>query len=59
MDKKSIAVLAVSLLTSLGGVVLAAPSWESLTTPAAVGGFLLAVAGALTAAFGVKSGVVR
>jgi hypothetical protein len=56
MDRKSIAVLAVSLLTSIGGVVLAAPTWASLQTPAAVGGFLLAIAGSLAAAFGVKAG---
>ena len=56
MDRKSAAVLAVSLLSALGGIVVAAPTWSSLTTPAALGGFLLAVGGALAAAFGVKTG---
>ena len=54
MDRKSKVVLVVALLMSAGGIVMAAPTWVSLATPAAVGGLLIAVAGALAAAFGVK-----
>jgi uncharacterized membrane protein HdeD (DUF308 family) len=55
MDKKSQAVLVVGILAAAGGIIIAAPTWASLVTPAAVGGFLVALAGVLGTAFGVKS----
>ena len=54
MDNRSKLILVVALLMSVGGIVMAAPTWASLATPAAFGGALVAVAGALSAAFGVK-----
>lgn len=47
-------VLILTVLGALGGIIVAAPSWESLLTPNAVGGFLLAIASTVGAAYGVK-----
>lgn len=54
LSRRDIVMLMVSLFTSVGGIVYAAPTWHSLATPLAFGGFLMAIAGALTAAFGVE-----
>jgi hypothetical protein len=56
MTNKSKIVLFVTILGAVGGIVIAAPTWASLATPAAVGGFLVTAASALGAAFGVKAG---
>lgn len=53
MDTKSKTVLFIGILMGIGGIVVAAPTWVSLTTPAAVGGAMLAIGGTFAAAYGV------
>lgn len=53
-DKIKVVVL---VFVSIGAIVVAAPTWASLATPAAVGGALVAVGSVLGAVFGVNTKV--
>jgi hypothetical protein len=56
MKPSSQFVLLVTLLGGVGGWLIAAPTWVSLTTPTAIGGLLVILASTLGAAFGVRTG---
>lgn len=55
MNQRSTVILILTILGSLGGIIAAAPTWESLLTPQAFGGAILVLTSTVSAAFGVQT----
>jgi hypothetical protein len=54
MKGSSIVVFAVTILGTMGGWLATAQSWQTISTPQAVGGLMLLLASTIGAAFGVQ-----